>query len=319
MRIISGQANPDLSEKIFKFIEKSYPMIKPISVPANFRKFSDGEIYVEIGDNVRGEEVYIIQPTMAPTNDNLMELLIMLDAVRRSSARRIVAVVPYYGYARQDRKTAPRSPITAKLVAKMIEAAGATRVVTIDLHAAQIQGFFEIPTDNLYAMPTLHDEIMNQFKNDDKMVVVSPDVGGVLRARAMAKRLDCELAIIDKRRPKAGESEVMNIIGDVKGLNCILIDDMCDSAGTLCNAANALIDIGKAKSVSAYVTHGVLSGGALERIENSQLQRVVITDTISAGETAKNHPKIKIVSVAKLLGEALARIYTNQSVSSLFN
>ncbi len=319
MRIIAGRANDDLAQKIYQYIQSSYPEINAAMVPSNVRVFSDGEIFVEVGDNVRGEEVYIIQPTQSPTNDNLMELLIIMDAVRRSSAKRIVAVIPYYGYARQDRKTSPRSPITAKLVAQMLQTAGATRVVTVDLHAAQIQGFFEIPTDNLFAMPTLHTAVKEHYTDLSKLVVVSPDVGGVLRARAMAKRCNCDLAIIDKRRPVAGESEVMNIIGDVRGMDAILIDDMADSAGTLCNAAKALIDIGGAKSVAAYVSHGVLSGDALKKIENSPLKRVVITDTIKQKPEAISHPKITIVSVSNLLGEALARIYTNKSVSSLFN
>jgi ribose-phosphate pyrophosphokinase len=275
------------------------------------------EIFVEIDENVRGEDVFLIQSTSYPANDNVMELLIAMDALKRGSARRITAVIPYYGYARQDRKSGPRTPITAKLVANLITVAGADRVLTLDLHAAQIQGFFDIPTDNLFAAPVFIKDIRDHFDGAD-LTIVSPDVGGVLRARAIAKRLDADLAIIDKRREQAGVSEVMHIIGDVAGRNCILIDDIIDSAGTLCNAATALMDAG-GKSVSAYVTHGVLSGGAVARISASPLDELVMTDSIQATEAVRVAQNIRQISIAPLLGEAMRRISDEHSVSSLFD
>ena len=310
MKILSGNANRPLAESISAYL--GVPLTK-----ASIRRFSDMEIFVEILENVRGEDVFVVQPTSFPTNDNLMELLVMIDALKRGSARRITAVMPYFGYARQDRKTGPRTPISAKLVANLIETAGADRVLTIDLHAGQIQGFFDIPTDNLFALPVLHTYLKSQLSEDDTPLVVSPDVGGVVRARALAKRLDCDLAIIDKRREKAGVSEVMNIIGEPDGRSCILIDDIVDSAGTLCNAAQALKDAG-AKSVSAYVTHGVLSGGAVARVASSPLEALVVTDSIQATEAMRASHNIKQVPVAPLLAEAIKRIYEEKSVSSLF-
>lgn len=274
------------------------------------------EIFAEIQENVRGEDVFVIQSTSYPANDNLMELLVTLDALRRGSARRITAVIPYYGYARQDRKSGPRTPISAKLVANLITSAGADRVLTLDLHADQIQGFFDIPTDNLFAAPVLKTDIQKQFSKKNVMIV-SPDVGGVVRARALAKRLDTDLAIIDKRRERAGMSEVMHIIGDVKDRHCVMVDDIVDSGGTLCNAAVALIDKG-AVSVSAYVTHGVLSGGAVSRIASSPLSSLVTTDTILATEAMRVAHNMRQLSVARLLGEAIARINKERSVSSLF-
>jgi ribose-phosphate pyrophosphokinase len=283
---------------------------------AMIRRFADMEVFVEILENVRGEDVFVIQPTSYPANDNLMELLILIDALRRGSARRITAVVPYYGYARQDRKTGPRSPISAKLVANLLTVAGASRMLTMDLHAGQIQGFFDIPLDNLHAAPVFVKHIKATMPKND-IVVVSPDVGGVVRARSLAKRIDADLAIIDKRREKAGASEVMNIIGEVKGRACILIDDIVDSAGTLCNAAVALKEAG-ATSVRSYVTHGVLSGGAVERVNNSPLEKLVITDSIVATSELKKSSKVEQLSVAPLLAEAVLRISEERSVSSLF-
>jgi ribose-phosphate pyrophosphokinase len=281
------------------------------------KSFADQEIFVRIDENVRGEDVFVIQSTSFPANDNLMELLICMDALKRASAKRITAVIPYFGYARQDRKTDGRTPISAKLVANLICSAGANRVLTVDLHAGQIQGFFDIPTDNLFGGPVMVDDIQERF-NKDKIIVVSPDVGGVVRARALAKRIDADLAIVDKRRPEAGKSEVMNIIGDVKGARCIMLDDMCDSGGTLANAAAALKEQG-ATSVSAYVTHGVLSGQAVKRIETSVLDELVMTDTIQPSEAAWKSKSIRVLPIAPLLGEAIRRIANEESVSKLFD
>ncbi|MDE3061153.1 MAG: ribose-phosphate pyrophosphokinase [Pseudomonadota bacterium] len=284
---------------------------------ASVKRFADQEVFVEIHENVRGEDVFVIQSTSFPANDHIMELLVCLDALKRASARRVTAVIPYFGYARQDRKVGPRTPISAKLVANIIAASGANRMLTIDLHAGQIQGFFDIPVDNLYAAPVIVEDIGKHYKKDNLMIV-SPDVGGVVRARALAKRLGADLAIVDKRRERAGESEVMHIIGDVNGRDCILIDDIVDSAGTICNAADALKNAG-ANSVAAYVTHGVLSGKALERIEKSKLSSMVITDTIQTTEAAKKTKNIRVVSIAPLLAEAIKRISEETSVSSLFD
>src|SRR5690242_15485634 len=284
---------------------------------ASVRRFSDMEVFVEIHENVRGEDVFVIQSTSYPANDNLMELLIMLDALRRGSARRITAVIPYFGYARQDRKSGPRTPISAKLVANIITVAGANRVLTMDLHAGQIQGFFDIPVDNLFAAPLFARDIQERYNGRDVMIV-SPDVGGVLRARAIATRLNCDLAIIDKRRERAGTSEVMNVIGDVSGRDCILVDDLVDSGGTHCNAADALIQ-GGARSCSAYVTHGVLSGGAVARISSSPIEAMVITDSIQATEAVRLAPNIRQVTIAPMMAEAMRRISDESSVSSLFD
>jgi ribose-phosphate pyrophosphokinase len=310
MKILTGNSNRPLAEAISARL--SLPLVK-----ANIRRFSDNEIFVEILENVRGEDVFIIQSTSFPANDHLMELLITIDALRRSSARRITAVIPYYGYARQDRKTGSRTPISAKLVANLITHAGAHRVLTLDLHAGQIQGFFDIPLDNLYAGPVFSKDIKDTIKSSS-LTVVSPDVGGVLRARAIAKRIDADLAIIDKRREAAGVSEVMNVIGDIKGCDCILIDDIVDSAGTLCNASVALMDQG-AKSVSAYVTHGVLSGGAVARVAASPIHKLVITDSIQATEAVRVSPNVRPLSIASLMAEAMKRISDETSVSSLFD
>jgi ribose-phosphate pyrophosphokinase len=285
---------------------------------ADVKRFADQEVFVEVHENVRGEDVFVLQSTSYPANDHIMELLVCLDALRRASARRVTAVIPYFGYARQDRKMGSRTPISAKLVANLITAAGANRVLTVDLHAGQIQGFFDIPLDHLYAAPVIVADIKAQFKNQDNILVVSPDVGGVVRARRLANRLQADLAIVDKRREKAGNSEVMNIIGDVEGRDCIMIDDIVDSAGTLCNAADALKKAGAA-SVSAYVTHGVLSGKAIERVEKSVLSSLVITDTIMTTEAVKKAKNIRVISVAPLLGEAIKRISSEASVSSLFD
>ncbi len=310
MKILTGNSNRPLAEAISAFL--NLPLTK-----ASVRRFSDMEIFVEIDENVRGEDVFMFQSTSYPANDNLMELLIAMDALKRGSARRITAVIPYYGYARQDRKSGPRTPISAKLVANLITVAGADRVLTLDLHAAQIQGFFDIPTDNLFAAPVFTKDIMERFDGTD-LTIVSPDVGGVLRARAIAKRLDADLAIIDKRRERAGVSEVMHIIGDVAGRRCILVDDIIDSAGTLCNAATALMDAG-AKSVAAYVTHGVLSGGAVARVSASPLDELVMTDSIQATEAVRVAQNIRQIPIAPLLGEAMRRISNERSVSSLFD
>jgi ribose-phosphate pyrophosphokinase len=310
MKILACNSNRPLAEAISTYL--NLPLTK-----ASVRRFSDMEIFVEIQENVRGEDVFVIQSTSYPVNDNLMELLITLDALMRSSARRATAVIPYYGYARQDRKSAARTPISAKLVANMITAAGADRVLTVDLHAGQIQGFFDIPTDNLFAAPVFIKDIKDRYNGED-LVIVSPDVGGVVRARAIAKRLDADLAIIDKRRERAGVSEVMNIIGDVKGRRCILVDDIVDSAGTLCNAAEALKEAG-ASAVSAYVTHGVLSGGAVTRVVSSPLEALVTTDSILATEAVRASRNVRQLSIAPLMAEAIQRISEERSVSSLFD
>ena len=311
MKIMAGNSNLPLAKSIAEYLD--LPL-----VDASVRRFADEEIFVEIHENMRGEDVFVVQSTSYPANDNLMELLISIDALRRASARRITAVLPYFGYARQDRKPGPRTPISAKLVANLITEAGADRVLTVDLHAGQIQGFFDIPTDNLFAGPGMSADILSRHA-DKNVMVVSPDVGGVVRARGLAKRLNnAPLAIVDKRREKAGESEVMNIIGDVKDRFCILIDDIADSAGTLCNAAEALKAQG-ATDVAAYITHGVLSGKAVERINNSGLRKVVITDTIQASAEALDSAKIRVLPIAELLGEAMKRIADESSVSSLFD
>ena len=310
MRIMTGNSNRPLAEAISAYL--NLPLTK-----ASVRRFSDMEVFVEIQENVRGEDVFFIQSTSYPANDNLMELLVALDALKRGSAWRTTAVIPYYGYARQDRKSGPRTPISAKLVANVITSAGADRVLTLDLHAGQIQGFFDIPTDNLYSAPVFTKDIIENFDGDE-LTIVSPDVGGVIRARAIAKRLDADLAIIDKRRERAGVSEVMNIIGDVDGRRCILVDDIVDSAGTLCNAAEALKDAG-AKSVHAYVTHGVLSGGAVARVGASPLESLVMTDSIQATEAVRVAQSMRQITIAPLLGEAMARISDERSVSSLFD
>ena len=310
MKILSGNSNRPLAEAISTHI--NLPLTK-----ASVRRFSDMEVFVEIEENVRGEDVFVIQSTSFPANDNLMELLVALDALRRGSARRITAVIPYFGYARQDRKSGPRTPISAKLVANLITEAGADRVLTLDLHAGQIQGFFDIPTDNLYGAPVMVKDIEEKLNGDD-LVIVSPDVGGVLRARGLAKRLNADLAIIDKRREKAGVSEVMNIIGEVKDRHCVLVDDIVDSAGTLCNAAEALVEQG-AISVHAYVTHGVLSGGAVARVSESPMEKLVITDSIQSTEAVRVSHNIDQLTIAPLMAEAIRRISEETSVSSLFD
>ena len=310
MKILTGNSNRPLAEAISAKL--ALPLVK-----ANVRRFSDNEIFVEILENVRGEDMFVLQSTSFPANDHLMELLITIDALRRSSARRITAVIPYYGYARQDRRTGPRTPISAKLVANLLTHAGASRVLTLDLHAAQIQGFFDIPVDNLFAGPLFGKDIQDTLAHRE-LTVVSPDVGGVVRARAVAKRINADLAIIDKRREQAGVSEVMNVIGDVKNRDCILIDDIVDSAGTLCNAAVALMDQG-AKSVSAYVTHGVLSGGAVARVTASKLKELVITDSIQPTEAVRAARNIRVLPIDTLIGEAIGRTAAEESVSSLFD
>ena len=310
MKLFAGNSNRPLAEAIAKYL--NIPLTK-----SDIRRFADEEVFVEIQENVRGEDVFIIQSTSFPANDNLMELLITIDALRRSSARRITSVIPYFGYARQDRKPGPRTPISAKLVANLIEAAGADRVLTLDLHAGQIQGFFDIPTDNLFGAPVFVDDIKVRFNGDDLMVV-SPDVGGVVRTRALGKRINADLAIVDKRRERAGESEVMNIIGDVSGRKCLLVDDIVDSAGTLCNAAAALMENG-ASSVSAYVTHGVLSGIATDRVNNSVMEKLLITDSIQPSEEVINSDKFSVITIAPLIGEAMLRTTEERSVSSLFD
>ncbi|MEM7226718.1 MAG: ribose-phosphate pyrophosphokinase [Pseudomonadota bacterium] len=310
MKILTGNSNRPLAEAISAYLNLAL-------TKASVRRFSDMEVFVEIQENVRGEDVFVIQSTSYPANDNLMELLVALDALKRASARRVTAVIPYYGYARQDRKSSPRTPISAKLVANLTTSAGADRVLTIDLHAGQIQGFFDIPTDNLYAAPVFIKDIEERY-NGEALTIVSPDVGGVLRARAIAKSLDADLAIVDKRRERAGVSEVMNIIGDVKNQCCLLVDDIVDSAGTLCNAAVALMESG-AKSVSAYVTHGVLSGGAVARVTSSPLQELVMTDSIQATEAVRVAQNMRQITIAPLLGEAMSRISDERSVSSLFD
>ena len=313
MKLVSGNSNRPLAEAVAAYL--NVPMTK-----CSVRRFADMEVFVEIQENVRGEDVFVVQSTSFPTNDHLMELLIIIDALRRASARRVTAVIPYFGYARQDRKPGPRTPISAKLVANMIERAGADRVLTIDLHAGQIQGFFDIPTDNLYAAPVMVRDIKsnNDRFSGSEVCVVSPDVGGVVRARALAKRIGAPLAIVDKRRERAGVSEVMNIIGEVDGMSCILVDDIVDSGGTLCNAAEALLDAGAA-DVSAYITHGVLSGGAVARITASKLKQLVLTDSIQATEAVRVSRNIRVITVADLIGEAIRRTALEESVSSLFD
>jgi ribose-phosphate pyrophosphokinase len=309
MKLVAGNSNRPLAEAIAAYLD--IPLARCI-----VRRFADMEIFVEVQENVRGEDVFVLQSTSAPANDHLMELLILIDALKRASARRITAVIPYFGYARQDRKPGPRTPISAKLVANMIVRAGADRVLTLDLHAGQIQGFFDIPTDNLFAAPVMVQDIKDVFVKDNLMVV-SPDVGGVVRARGLAKRIDAPLAIVDKRRERPGDSEVMNVIGDVSGHSCILVDDIADSGGTLVNAAEALLEQG-ATHVAGYITHGVLSGGAVARIMASRLKELVITDSILPSESVVNAHNIRVLPIASLLGEAVARTAEEKSVSSLF-
>ncbi|MEP0321763.1 ribose-phosphate pyrophosphokinase [Bauldia litoralis] len=310
MKLVAGNSNRALAEAIGAYLE--VPLAKCM-----VRRFADQEIFVEVMENVRGEDVFVIQSTSYPANDHLMELLIIIDALRRSSAKRITAVLPYFGYARQDRKPGPRTPISAKLVANLITRAGADRVLTLDLHAGQIQGFFDIPTDNLFSVPVMTRDV-KEHHDLNHVMVVSPDVGGVVRARALAKRLDAPLAIVDKRRERPGEAEVMNVIGDVEGRNCILFDDIIDSGGTLCNAAEVLMEMG-ARSVLAYCTHGVLSGGAVARIMASKLEELVITDSIQATAAIEAAPCVRVCSIANLIGEAIARTASEKSVSSLFD
>lgn len=310
MKLIAGNSNIPLAEGIAKYLGIKL-------TDATIKRFADEEVFVEINENMRGEDVFLIQSTSYPANDHMMEMLVTLDALKRSSAQRVTVVIPYFGYARQDRKPGPRTPISAKLVANIMTTAGADRVLTLDLHAGQIQGFFDIPVDNLYAAPVFRDD-MDKIFSKENATVVSPDVGGVIRARSLAKRIDATLAIIDKRREKAGVSEVMNIIGEVEGKDCIIVDDIVDSAGTLCNAATAIMKEGAA-SVSAYITHGVLSGKALERISNSSLKTLVVTDSIRPTNEVKKLKNIKVLSIAPLMAEAIKRISDETSVSSLFD
>jgi ribose-phosphate pyrophosphokinase len=310
MKLVTGNSNRALADAVAAYLEL------PLT-DCTVRRFADKEVFVEIHENVRGEDVFILQSTSFPANDNLMELLIIADALRRSSARRITAVIPYFGYARQDRRSTGRTPISAKLVSNLITGSGVHRVITLDLHAAQIQGFFDIPTDNLYAAPIITRDIQERYTTNNTMIV-SPDVGGVARARAVAQRIGADLAIVDKRRPKAGVSEVMNIIGDVAGHSCLIIDDIVDSGGTLVNAAEALLKAG-AKEVSAYITHGVLSENAPERIAGSKLKELVVTDSIAETDRVKAAKNIRRITIAPLLGEAIARTASEQSVSSLFD
>lgn len=310
IKIFAGTSNPDLASKIVELLDV------PLGTMRSMR-FSDGEMYIEVGENVRNADVYIVQSTCTPANENLMELLIIIDCLKRASAKNICAVIPYYGYARQDRKVAPRTPITSKLVADLLSAAGATRVLSVDLHAGQIQGFFDIPCDHLFAKPILLGHMLNEFSNPDEAVMVSPDAGGVERARSYAKRLGTGLAIIDKRRPKANIAKIMNIVGEVEGLDAILLDDMVDTAGTLTEAARALKDKG-ARRVLAYSTHPVLSGPAIERLIESPIEKLIVTDTIPLGDEAKACGKIEVLSIAPLLAKALRRIHVGESVSSLF-
>ncbi|MEG8098759.1 ribose-phosphate pyrophosphokinase [Candidatus Liberibacter brunswickensis] len=310
MKIFSGNSNRHLTQEICDYLGVSLGT-------ASVTYFSDREVSVKIGENVRGEDVFIVQSTSCPANDHLMELLIMVDAARRSSAKRITGVIPYFGYCRQDRKPSPRTPISAKLVANLIKKAGVDRVMTLDLHAGQVQGFFDIPTDNLYALPIL-DRDIKKYNDVSNLMVVSPDVGGVVRARLLAKRLGCLLAIVDKRREHPGQSEVMNIIGKVKGKDCILIDDIVDTGGTLCGAADALYDKG-ALSVTAYITHGVLSGSSIERIEASKMKALVITNSIQPSASVMSSSKIRVLNVANLIGEAIRRTFEERSISSLFD
>ena len=310
MHIISGNSNPILAKEISSELKENI-------IDVTVTKFSDQEVFVEINENVRGKNIFIIQSTSMPANDHLMELLITIDALKRASAQTVTAVIPYFGYARQDRKVGPRTPISAKLVADILTTAGIDRLLTLDLHAGQIQGFFDIPVDNLYAAPVITKDIKINYKNKD-IVIISPDVGGVVRARGIAKRIDGDLAIVDKRRDKANESEVMNIIGDINGRDCIIVDDIVDTAGTLCNAAQALVNAG-AKSVSAYITHGVLSGPAVERIKKSKLDELVITDSIAPTKLILDASNIRILHLAPLIAEAIRRISSDSSVSSLFD
>ncbi len=310
MKLVAGNSNRPLAEAIAAYL--GLPLTK-----CSVRRFADMEIFVEILENVRGEDIFVIQSTSFPANDHLMELLILVDALRRASARRVTAVIPYFGYARQDRKPGPRTPISAKLVANLIERAGADRVLSVDLHAGQIQGFFDIPTDNLFAAPAMVRDIKGRYELANLMVV-SPDVGGVVRARSLAKRIDAPLAIVDKRREGPGESEVMNIIGEVEGKCCVLLDDIVDSGGTLCNAADALLEQG-AEQVLAYITHGVLSGGAVARISSSRLKELVITDSIQATEAIRVSRNIRVLTISALIGEAIRRTAKEESVSSLFD
>ncbi len=310
MKVLAGNSNRPLADDIVKSLD--LPLVQ-----ATIRRFSDMEVFVEIHENMRGEDVFLMQSTSYPANDNLMELLICIDAIRRASARRITAVIPYFGYARQDRKAGPRTPISAKLVANVITVAGADRVLTLDLHAGQIQGFFDIPVDNLFAAPVFVTDIRTNFNRDD-VIVVSPDAGGIVRARGIAKRLDADLAIVDKRRERAGVSEVLNIIGDVSNRRCILIDDIVDSAGTLCNAAAALKQAG-ARAVIAHVTHGVLSGEAVERVTASELEHLTVTDSIEPTAAMRESPSIRVVTIAPLIAEAMRRISDESSVSGLFD
>ena len=310
MRIIAGNSNLPLSKSVSDYLGENL-------TNASIQRFADDEVYVEIKENIRGEDVFVIESLSHPANDNLMELLVIMDALKRASAKRITAVIPYYGYARQDRKPGPRTPISAKLVANLITTAGADRVLTLDLHAEQIQGFFDIPTDNLFAGPVFSKDIKEKY-DIGNLVAVSPDIGGVVRARAIANKIGASIAIVDKRRSKPGESEVMNIIGDVKGKDCIILDDIIDSAGTISNAANRIMDLG-AKSITSYVTHGVLTGKALERINNSQLTELVITNSINNQDILSNGNKIRSIDISTLLGEAIKRISEESSVSSLFD
>ena len=310
MKLVAGNSNRPLAEAIAAALGTQLTR-------ASIRRFSDSEVFVEIQENVRGEDVFLIQSTSKPANDNLMELLVCLDALKRASAQRVTAVIPYFGYARQDRKSAPRTPISAKLVANLIEASGANRVLTLDLHAGQIQGFFDIPVDNLYAQPVMVEDIRQNY-NNEPLMFVSPDVGGVLRARAMAKRFNADLSIVDKRREQAGQSEVMNIIGDVGDRRCIIVDDIADSAGTLCNAAAALREAG-AKAVHGYVSHAVLSGEAVERVSSSALESLVVTDSIQSTDAVRDADNIRVLTIATLMAESILRISSETSVSSLFD
>jgi len=318
-KLISGNANLPVAKAIARRMSMHRGMQVGL-VDARVERFNDGEIFVEVFENVRGEDMFIIQPTSNPANDNLMELLIISDALRRSSAARITAIIPYFGYARQDRRTKARTPITAKLVANMMVEAGIERILTMDLHAAQIQGFFDIPVDNLYASPVFALDVMHNFKgNMDKVTVVSPDVGGVARARDLAQRIGAGLAIVDKRRSKPGEIAEMTVIGDVEGQTCLIVDDICDTAGTLCKAADLLVEKGKAKEVHSYITHGVLSDPAVERITNSSMKQLVITDSIAATPAVSACPKIRVVPTAPVFAQAILNVWNGTSVSSLFD
>ncbi len=310
MKLLTGNSNKNLSQKISKFLKTKL-------VHSSIRKFSDGEIYIEVKENIRGNSIFIVQSVSSPANDNLMELLLCIDALKRSSAKNITAVIPYYGYARQDRKVAPRTSISAKVVANLITNAGASRVLTVDLHAGQIQGFFDMPVDNLFTTPLFAKYIKKKF-NNKKLVCVSPDVGGVQRTRGLATRIKADLAIIDKRRPKPGQSQVMNIIGDVKGKTCIIVDDIIDSGGTIINAISALKKAG-AIDVYVFITHAVLSGDAAKKIQNSKIKKLIITDTIDNSQKIKNNKKIEVLSISSLMSEAIKRIANSNSVSDLFN